>query len=330
MRKPRFKAPPDAPFGYYHCVSRVVDRDFKLGPEEREAFVGMLGRYAEFYGVRVITFCVLSNHFHLVLEIPGRPHRQPDLREIEARFVALGNPHALSHWRKRRASCGNAPERLDALVKSVLARLWDLSAFMQALKQAFTKWFNRRQGRTGTLWEGRFRSVLVEGAGLALLTVAAYVDLNPVRAGLVEDPMDYRWCGYAEAVAGSCEARQGLARAQPDGSGDLEAYRRLLFAAGIETGGTPPGTEARRGFRREDIEAVQRSGGRLTVAQLIYCRVRYFVDGAALGSRLFLEHIFHAHRGSFGTRRRSGPRPLLGVEQVDLYSLRALRRQPIS
>jgi hypothetical protein len=52
----------------------------------------------------------------------------------------------------------------------------------------------------GTLWEGRFKSVLVEGTGQTLSTMAAYIDLNPVRAGIVKDPADYRWSGYAEAV----------------------------------------------------------------------------------------------------------------------------------
>jgi hypothetical protein len=56
----------------------------------------------------------------------------------------------------------------------------------------------------------RFKSVLVEGEGNPLQTMAAYIDLNSVRSGLVEDPKDYRWCGNAEAVAGSKSARLGL------------------------------------------------------------------------------------------------------------------------
>ena len=92
------------------------------------------------------------------------------------------------------------------------ARMWDVSAFMKLLKQRFTQWFNGRTGRKGTLWEDRFKSVLVDGAGLSLATMAAYIDLNPVRAGLVNDPKDYRWCGYGEAVAGQRLARTGLCR----------------------------------------------------------------------------------------------------------------------
>ena len=66
--------------------------------------------------------------------------------------------------------------------------MWDVSGYLQRLKQRFTQWFNRRKGRRGVLWEERFKSVLVEGSGDPLSTMAAYIDLNPVRAGLVEDP----------------------------------------------------------------------------------------------------------------------------------------------
>jgi hypothetical protein len=81
--------------------------------------------------------------------------------------------------------------------------------------QRFTCWFNRERGRRGTLWESRFRSVIVED-GLAARTMAAYIDLNPVRAGMVEDPADYRWSSYGEAVGGgrgAAAARRGLVRA---------------------------------------------------------------------------------------------------------------------
>ena len=57
---------------------------------------------------------------------------------------------------------------------------------MKLLKQRFTQWFNRQRGRKGTLWEERFKSVLVEGTGEVLATMAAYIDLNPVRAGIVK------------------------------------------------------------------------------------------------------------------------------------------------
>jgi hypothetical protein len=66
-----------------------------------------------------------------------------------------------------------------------------LSVFFKGMLQRFALWFNRERGRRGTLWESRFGSVIVQD-GLAARTMAAYIDLNPLRAGIVEDPAD-RW-----------------------------------------------------------------------------------------------------------------------------------------
>jgi hypothetical protein len=66
----------------------------------------------------------------------------------------------------------------------------NLSEFMKALLIRFTRWFNRTHERSGTLWEERFKSVIVE-SGVAARTIAAYIDLNPVRAGMVADPAEY-------------------------------------------------------------------------------------------------------------------------------------------
>ena len=57
----------------YHCVSRVVDRRFVFGDEEREAFRMFMRMYENFTGCRVLSYCVMSNHFHLLLEVPSKP-----------------------------------------------------------------------------------------------------------------------------------------------------------------------------------------------------------------------------------------------------------------
>ena len=89
----------------------------------------------------------------------------------------------------------------------------------------------------------RFKSVLVED-GEVLRTMALYIDLNPVRAGLVDDPKDYRWTGYGEATGGSKRARRGLCRVMEapmdsweekrGGLTPAEAYRCWLFGEGLE------------------------------------------------------------------------------------------------
>ncbi len=88
---------------------------------------------------------------------------------------------------------------------------------MKTLMQRFTKWFNRTHARSGNLWEDAFKSVIVED-GVAAKTIAAYIDLNPVRAGMVKDPAEYRWSSYGEAIGGGAKgngkkARAGLVRA---------------------------------------------------------------------------------------------------------------------
>src|SRR5690606_24331864 len=82
---------------------------------------------------------------------------------------------------------------LDSIVARYQSRLGDLSIFLKELKWRFSRWYNQTHDRVGTLWEDRYRSVLVEGDEHALMTIAAYIELNPVRAGLIDDPKDYRW-----------------------------------------------------------------------------------------------------------------------------------------
>jgi hypothetical protein len=67
-----------------------------------------------------------------------------------------------------------------------------LSKFMQEIKQTFSRYYNKRHHRKGTLWGERFKSVIVEN-GNTLINCLAYIDLNPMRAGIVEKPEDYRW-----------------------------------------------------------------------------------------------------------------------------------------
>lgn len=74
-----------------------------------------------------------------------------------------------------------------------------LPALMQAVGRSYVRYFNDKTSRTGTLWEGRYRSTLVQ-AETHLFACMAYMDLNPVRAGLVADPGDYSWSSYRHYV----------------------------------------------------------------------------------------------------------------------------------
>ena len=225
-----------------------------------------------------------------------------------------------------------------AFWERICASMWGVSTFMKLLKPRFTQWFNRQRGRKGTLWEERFKSVLgvlVEGIGDVLATMAAYVDLNPVRAGIVKDPADDRWCGYAEATAGSRRAQRGLRAVMAGGERVTEAqdklheamakYRVWLLGQGEEREVTPPeGQPLRRGFKREDVLAVVAARGRLAFPEYLRLKVRYFANGAVLGTWGFVEGIFQATRGRFGSRRKTGARAMHGVD-AELFTVRDLQ-----
>ena len=74
-----------------------------------------------------------------------------------------------------------------------------LSQMMQAVGRAYVRYFNLRHQRTGTLWEGRYRSNLIETERY-LLACMVYIDLNPVRAGMVVQPVDFKWSSHRHCI----------------------------------------------------------------------------------------------------------------------------------
>jgi putative transposase len=332
MRRRRWLAPPDQPAAVYHCVSRVVDRRFVFGEAEKHVFQRLMLELAEFCQVRILTYCLMSNHFHILVEVPRPPDPRPSAEQTLEALARLGGAGDATRLRRHLdALRGSGDPNAEARwLAGVHARRWNLSRFLQALKQRFSRAYNLRMGRKGTLWEERFRSVLVQGEGRALVTMAAYIDLNPVRAGLVEDPKEYRWSGYAAAVAGVDGARAGverIVRTLERRPGEVEAepalgsYRSHLFVEG-NRGVQGPGD---RGIGREAMLEVLAKKGRLTSAEYLRCRVRYFSDGAVLGSRDYVEGEFRRSRDRFGPKRRSGAREMKGLDEGGLYTVRALR-----
>ena len=149
-------------------------------------------------------------------DLPSEPKVGVVLEEKEffQRLKALYSDAAIGEIEKELAKAREAEHwaEVSRIFERYTYRMNDLSQFMKNLLQRFTRWFNRSQDRSGRLWEERFKSVIVED-GFAAKTVAAYIDLNPVRAGIVDDPAKYRWSSYAEALAGGKKAQTGLVRA---------------------------------------------------------------------------------------------------------------------
>jgi hypothetical protein len=217
----------------------------------------------------------------------------------------------------------------------------NLSEFMKALLIRFTRWFNKRHKRTGTLWEERFKSVIVE-SGIAARTMAAYIDLNPVRAGMVQDPAEYRWSSYGEAIGGGPrgngkKAREGLVRAclsqegvgfeaekWPEVSGN---YRKLMGMALRRKGAGAVSKGLVEEMVGEEGEECRLKSA-LQAGAMLGQRVRYFADGAVIGSREFVDEVFESARERFTAKRSSGARRMRGNGKGAagvLWSMRDLR-----
>ncbi len=326
----------------YHVMSRTCGGEVFLDDVEKEALRRVIWRMAEFSGVKVVTYCLMHNHFHLLAEVP---HRETWLQRFagadgEAKlFVHLRILYSRAYLGLLRDELADLRKRglaalADQRVEALKNRFCDLSSFVKEVKERFSRWFNKRRGRRGTLWMDRFKSVLVEGRGEALRTMAAYIDLNPVRAGLVKDPKDYRWCGYAEALGGSRRAQRGLCKAlgKPvDGwqsAGAAEAYRCILHAEGREVKDAQNEQVVKRGVSVESARAVLTARGKLSPAELVRLRVRYFTDGVVLGSKEFVEGIFEAQRERFSPKRKQGARRIIESAEP-FYALRRLRLRPL-
>lgn len=354
---------------FYHCFSRIVDRRHVLGAREKEKFRALMRIYEKFSGCRVTSYCLMDNHFHLLLEVPPMPRN--GLSDSGISITGLSDSELL----QRLSALYNeafvatvAKELADArqLVKAGLAeesvivaqihqrftyRMHDLGEFMKGLLQRYTQWHNRIHERCGRLWEDRFKSVIVED-GVAARTMAAYIDLNPVRAGLTTDPAEYRWSSYGEAIGGGAKgngkaSRAGLVRAWGAHKGMLadaalwsgqvsRAYRKMLMANAMEKTSESIGPDGamirktmRKGIAKKHVTKQQQADGEIPLARMLRHRIRYFTDGAVIGSRLFVNEAFAHSRHRFGPKRSSGARRMRGeasAASAILFSMRDLRK----
>ena len=228
MRRARVKVDGEA---YYHVMSRCALQEHLL-VEVKGMFLRILRRAERFSGVRVLDHCVMDNHFHVLVKVPERREVPDD--ELDERIrVLYGEAKAeriFARWKLIREVGGDAAVERDR--NALRKRMYDLSEFMKTFKQRFSLWYCSNHGNLeGTIWQGPFHSVLVEGSRDALGAVSSYITLNPVRAGLVRDPADYAWSGYGAACAGDAAAKSALV--SEFGGRRPEAERWKAFRARI-------------------------------------------------------------------------------------------------
>ena len=312
MRIGRYKL--ELQVAVYHIFSRVVDRLFRFDDDTKDAFRELIWKVAVFSGVQVITYAIMSNHFHILVRVQPK-WTYVDEEEV-LRRVGILYKDEKKVWLKnklRHLREAGKDDEAEALLDSYRRRMNDISEFMKTLKLRMTIEFNRDHDRVGTLWEGRFGSVLIEETPNAelLRLAAAYIDLNPVRANIVHNPAKYGWNGISDAMLGDSrfgkKAKEGiesLYRNTPDE--EIDAYGRFLRSHVRKHDQAIHAGRSAHGGRKQSEQGIagEKSSGALPL-DMLHLKNYTFTYGRAIGSRAFIMKVA-------GSRPTGGVTPCLG------------------
>lgn len=309
MRQPRLLGRGES---IYHCITDALPKIDPFDDRDRVGFVANLHRMQDFTGVEVIAYSILERRIRLLLRVPD-PENVSDrelnrrLRNYYPKELAEERVSELSKLRRGKSN-GDYAERREAYT----GRMYDLASFLKTLFQMLTQSYNPRHNWKGTIFRERFRSILVEPWEEAVLNVAAFIELDAVRLGLVSDPRDYRYCSFGAASAGNKRARASLLRLADyievprgtkrprDWRGFAPLYRKRIY---------PDEPMSANAVRKE----LAKRSPRLPIPVLLRCDLRYFDHGTVLGRPDFIEdvylendHIFPIGRKKLSYKMRFG------------------------
>jgi REP element-mobilizing transposase RayT len=291
----------------YHVMSRTALDGFPLGDIEKDYMIDLIKRYAGLYFVEILGVCIMGNHFHLLVKM--LPEYKFSNEEIEKRFVQF---------------YGDDRVFTDAFIPSLRTKLSSLSEFVREIKVGFARYYNKMHNRRGYFWGDRFKSVIVE-KGETLINCLAYIDLNPLRAGLVDCPEEYRWnsLGYHIQTGNKDNFLSldfglkefGVLNAQES----LKLYRRYVYEIGaLDRSGKPSagviGSSIVDTERKNDFELKR-------VRRFRY-RTRYFTDSGIIGTKEFVSKAYMRFKNHFSSKNEKKPKPVKGLSGV--YSLKRL------
>lgn len=195
MTRPRSSLVSVSDTPYYHCIGRCVRRAFLCGHDpisgrsfdhRKQRILERLALLTDVFVIDLCAYALMSNHYHLVLRLAPERATQWTEREVVERWRRIyTGPPCATNYLKGTALTDSESALLADCIARWRSRLVDLGWFMRCLNEFIARLANKEDGCTGRFWEGRFKSQALLDEQ-ALLTVMAYVDLNPVRAGIAD------------------------------------------------------------------------------------------------------------------------------------------------
>jgi putative transposase len=267
---------------FYHIISRTVGQDFLLHDREKQKLFDIIKRYSSLFFVKVIGYAIMSNHFHLLVRMDtGEDYSDETVHKRLKVFY--GHDYA---------------ELRFSNLEPVREKLGNLSEYVKGIKQTFSWWYNRIHKRRGYFWSDRFKSVLIQ-SGESLLNCSGYIDLNALRAGIVEKPEEYRWCslGYRIQQGNKDDflSFSGLFEFEDHRKDEkelLRLYRSFVYEVGGEI------EKAGQAMIGRDLLKVEKERGfELSRSEVLLYRWRYFSDGLVLGSKSFVQSAYTRFSG---------------------------------
>ena len=289
----------------YHIVSRTVLPGYVLGDVEKDYLLGLINNLSEVFFVDVFGFCIMGNHFHLLIKM--KCGENYDNGEVKRRVSLFS-----------KCDIGVVT---DGQVPIFKEKFSNLSEFMKELKQRFSRYYNKLHERRGYFWGDRFKSVIVE-RGDTLINCLAYIDLNAIRAGLAGIPEDYRWSsmGYHTQTANKgafLSTDFGLSSyGEMSEAERLTDYREFLYEKGA--------IETVKGMSINAIVIKKERGKdyKLTSVDRLRFRTRYFADSGIIGTKGFVSHYYEIFKWCFNARNEKKPKKISGLDGI--YSLKRL------
>jgi putative transposase len=297
---------PDQPT-VYHVMSRTALEGYPFQDIDKDRMVGIIRRLAGLYFTEILGFCIMGNHFHILVRmIPDFYFTDEEVKSRLLRFY------------------GEDTFFDESQIPFYRDKLANLSLFIKELKQSISRDYNKRHQRRGTLWGERFKSCIVEN-GETLINCLAYIDLNPIRAGIVERPEDYRWNSLAYHIQqnnkdGFLSLDFGLVEfGVPDEKERLRRYRRYVYEAGAVA---HPGKGVGRVIDERVVSKERMSEFEMGRVQRFRYRTRYFTDSGIIGTKGFVAEHYQRFKHLFQSKHDKKPKAVTGIS--GLYSLKRL------